>query len=62
MWVFLFTSHDVTNANENLANEPHSCLGLLANLEDILRSVDDRLIILSTFDLVFNLNTPFTPR
>ena len=50
MWGILATSHAPINANGNLANKPYFCLGLLANLEDLLRPVDDRLIILGIFD------------
>ena len=45
----LSTSHDPITANHNLANKP-SFLVLLSNLEDILRPVDDRSIILGIFD------------
>ena len=54
MWGFLSTSHAPNNANENLSNKPYFCLGLLANLADILRPVYFRLIILGFFD-------PFLP-
>ena len=54
MWGFLATSHAPITANENLLNEPYFCLVLLANLVDILRPVDVRLIILCLF-------IPYTP-
>ena len=50
MWGLLATSHAPINANDNFANRPYFCLGLLYNLEYILRLVDARLIILGTFD------------
>ena len=52
MWGFLTTSHAPITANENLVNKPYFCLGLLANLTDLLRPVDSRLIILDIFDAV----------
>ena len=54
MWRFLATSHAPITANDNLDNKPYFCSVLLANLEDIIRSGDDRLIILGIFD-------PFDP-
>ena len=39
-----------TATNENLSNKPYFCLGLLANLADLLRQVDARSIILGIFD------------
>ena len=50
MWGVLNTSHDPITANENLSNKPYFCLGLLANLADILIPVDSRSIILVIFD------------
>ena len=50
MWGFLATSHYPITDNENLANKPFVCLGLLANLTDLLRPVDDISIILGIFD------------
>ena len=41
MWGFLATSYAPITANENLENKPYFCLGLLANLADILRPFDD---------------------
>ena len=54
MWGFLATSHAPITANESLENIPYSCLGLLANPEDLLIPVDYRPIILGIFD-------PFSP-
>ena len=54
MWGLLATLHAPITANENLSNKPYFCLGLLANLEDLLRPVDARSIILGIFD-------PFSP-
>ena len=50
MWGFLSTSHFPITANENLANKYFFCLGLLANLADLLRPVDSRSIVLDLFD------------
>ena len=50
MWGILTTSHAPINAKYNLSNKPYSCLSLLANLEDLLRPVDSRSIILGIFD------------
>ena len=54
MWGLLATLHYQITANENLADKPYSCLVLLAKLEDLLRSVDSRIIVLGVFD-------PFPP-
>ena len=54
MWGFLFTPHAPITDNESLANKPYFCLGLLANLEDILSPVDAISTILGIFD-------PFSP-
>ena len=51
-WGFLDTSHDPTTDNESLANKTYFCLGLLANLEDLLIPVDARSIILGILDPV----------
>ena len=53
MWGFLATSHDTITANENVANKPKQCLGLFANLADLLIPVDARSIILGIFDPFF---------
>ena len=50
MWGFLVTSHNPITDNYNLANKPCFCLGLLANMTDLLRQVNDILIILGIFD------------
>ena len=47
---FLYTSHAPITVNKNLSNKPYFCLSLLANLEDLLRPVDSRSIILGIFD------------
>ena len=49
----LSTSHAQITDNDHLANKPYFCLSLLANLADILRPVDVRLIILDIFDTLF---------
>ena len=49
MWGFLATSHDPTTDNENVENKQYFSLGLLANLEDILRLVYNRSTILGIF-------------
>ena len=49
---FLATSHALINDNDNLSNKSYFCLGLLANLEDLLIPVDARSIILGIFDPV----------
>ena len=54
MWGFLATSHAPIAANENLENKSYFYLFLLANLTDLLRTVDARSIILGIFD-------PFSP-
>ena len=41
----LVNSHAPITANENLENKPYFCLGVLANLADLLIPVDTRLII-----------------
>ena len=46
---FLSTSHSPNTANDNLSNKAYLCLGLLANLADILRKVDAIFIILDIF-------------
>ena len=46
MWELLATSHAPNTANDNLANKPYFCLGLLDNLIDLLITLDNRLIIL----------------
>ena len=53
MWGFKATPNAPTTANKNLTNKPYFCLSLLANLADILRPVDVRLIILDIFDTLF---------
>ena len=53
MWGGLATSHDLTTDNDNLSNKPYSCLGLLANLEDLLIPVDSGLIISRIFDPLY---------
>ena len=50
MWGFLATSYDSITSDDNSANKPYFCLSLLANLADILRPVDARLIVLGIFD------------
>ena len=50
MWEFLATSHPPIAANDSLANKSYLCVGLLANLADILRPVDVISIILGIFD------------
>ena len=52
MWVFLSTSRARVTDNDSLANEQYFCLGLLANLVDILKLVDARSIILGLFILL----------
>ena len=49
MWMFLATAHAPTTANENLENKPYFCLGLLANLADLLRPVNTISIVLVIF-------------
>ena len=49
MWGLLATSHDPITANDNLANIPYFCLGLLANVTDLLITVDARPVILGIF-------------
>ena len=41
------------NANNNLANKPNFCLGLLTNLANILIPFDARSIILGIFDTFY---------
>ena len=50
MWELLATSHDPITANKNLSNKPYFYLGLLSNLEYLLRPVDAGSIILEIFD------------
>ena len=50
MWELLSTSHGSITSNNNLANKPYFCLGLLANLEDLLIPAVSRSIILGIFD------------
>ena len=50
----LSTSHAPFTDNDNSKNESYFCLGLLSNLENLLRPVYDRSIILGIFD-------PFSP-
>ena len=54
MWGFLATSYDSITSDDNSANKPYFCLSLLANLADILRPVDARLIILGIF-MIFSI-------
>ena len=54
MWGLLPTSHTPITANYNLAKKTYFCMGLLANLADLLRPVDPRSTILVIFD-------PFSP-
>ena len=49
IWVFLATSHDPINANDNLENKSYFWLGLLANLAGLLRPVIYRSILLDIF-------------
>ena len=53
MWGFLATSHAPITTNDSLANKPYFCLGLLANLEYLLRLVDARSIILGNLYTFF---------
>ena len=46
----LVTSHAPITANENLANKPYFCLGLLAKHADLQRPVDAIPIILGIFN------------
>ena len=59
MWGFLATSHARTTAKDNLSNKPQFVLGLLSNLEYLLRAVDTRSIILGFFNLVLYYGYPF---
>ena len=53
---FLDTSHAPITANYNLANKPYFCLGLSANLADLLRPVDAISTILENFDPFYPLS------
>ena len=61
MWGVLDTSHAPTTANYNLGNKPYFCLDLLANLEDLLRPVDARSIILGILNLVLYSEDTVSP-
>ena len=50
IWGFLATSYAPITANDHLENKPYFCLGLLANLADLLISVDSILFVLGIFD------------
>ena len=56
---FLATSHDPITANDNLANKPCFCVGLLANLVYILIPVDARSNLLGIFDLFLPSNMAY---
>ena len=61
MLIFKATLYDPTTAIDNLANSLYLCLGLLYNLSDLLRPVDNRLVILGILDIFCTLNIPFLP-
>ena len=50
IWGFLATSQATTTDNENLSNKLYIFLGLLANLSDLLITVDAGSTILGIFD------------
>ena len=58
IWGFLATSHFPTTANYSLANKPYFCLGLLANLADLLSpvgSIPSIFRVLSIISLIIYL-------
>ena len=57
VWEFLATSHAPTTDNDNLSNKPHFCLGLLDNLEDLLRAAYSISNILDFFITFLPHNT-----
>ena len=59
MWVSLATSHAPITTYENLSNKPFFCLGLLANLVDLLGPVDAILIVLGVFILFLPRDTAY---
>ena len=50
VWGFLATSRAPITSKNNLENKQYFCLSLLANLADLLKSVDARSLILGIFD------------
>ena len=57
MWGFLANSHAIITDNDNLANKPYFCLGLLSNLADLLGLVDARSITVGNFIPIIPRNT-----
>ena len=53
MWYFKATKYAPITDNENLANNPYFCLGLLSNQGDLLVPDDYRSIILGCFDTFY---------
>ena len=51
------TSHYSVTDNENLEIKPYLCLGLVANLEDLITSVDSISSIFRIFDPCSPLST-----